>query len=299
MKTFKSFLILSFLLSSFICKAQWLTNGDNKLYTSNKVGIGTNTPREIFEINGSFVQSPNAFLYLGHIDTNDTRLRISTNSTYGAYVDYSHKLFIRKSDHTPIVTLAENGNIGIGTNTPREKIDLNGNLSQPPGQFLFLGYDEENNSRLRISTNSISGAYLDYSPDLYFRTGSEINVMTLKATGNVGIGVAYPNHKLEVAGTIRAQEIKIEATNWPDYVFSKDYQLPSLSEVSKHIKENSYLPGIPSAKEVEENGINLSEMNAKLLQKIEELTLYVIQQQEEILELRTAVKVIQRQANNQ
>jgi hypothetical protein len=95
--------------------------------------------------------------------------------------------------------------------------------------------------------------------------------------GNVGIGTATPNAKLAVNGNIRAKEIKVETANWPDYVFAKDYELPSLTDTENHIKEKGHLPGIPSAEEVKANGIELGEMNAKLLKKIEELTLYLIE----------------------
>ncbi len=88
-------------------------------------------------------------------------------------------------------------------------------------------------------------------------------------------------NKLDVAGTIRAEEVKVE-TGWADYVFHEDYELKSLSEVSSYIEENHHLPGIPTAEEVAENGIKLGEMNAKLLEKIEELTLYLIEQNEKI-----------------
>ncbi|WP_214228807.1 hypothetical protein [Pedobacter sp. B4-66] len=97
--------------------------------------------------------------------------------------------------------------------------------------------------------------------------------------GNVGIGTATPNAKLAVNGNIRAKEIKVETANWPDYVFAKDYQLPSLQETEQHIKEKGHLPGIPSAEEVKANGVDLGEMNAKLLKKIEELTLHQIEQE--------------------
>jgi hypothetical protein len=88
------------------------------------------------------------------------------------------------------------------------------------------------------------------------------------AQGNVGVGTPDPKgYKLAVNGKVRAQEIKVEAANWPDYVFAKDYVLPSLKETEKHIQDNGHLPGIPSAAEVKSNGMDLGEMNAKLLQK--------------------------------
>jgi len=99
--------------------------------------------------------------------------------------------------------------------------------------------------------------------------------------GNVGIGTTTPNTKLAVNGNIRAHEVKVETANWPDYVFAKDYKLPSLKETETHIKQKGHLPGIPSAEEVKANGIELGEMNAKLLKKIEELTLYLIELKKE------------------
>lgn len=103
--------------------------------------------------------------------------------------------------------------------------------------------------------------------------------------GNIGLGTANPlGWRLAVNGNIRAKEVKVE-TSWADFVFEKGYALPSLEEVEAHIKEKGHLKDIPSAAEVSENGIQLGEMNSKLLQKIEELTLYLIQQNKTIEEL--------------
>ena len=107
-------------------------------------------------------------------------------------------------------------------------------------------------------------------------TISSYNLLT---SGSVGIGTTNTDgYKLAVNGIIRAKEIKVES-DWADFVFKKDYKLPSLKEVETHINKNGTLPGIPSESEVKANGVNLAETNALLLQKIEELTLYTIQQQ--------------------
>ena len=103
--------------------------------------------------------------------------------------------------------------------------------------------------------------------------------------GNVGIGTSLPTHKLSVNGTIRSKEVIVEMANWPDYVFASDYKLPHLHEVEKHIIENKHLPNIPKASEIEDGGLYLGDVQKKMMEKIEELTLYIIQQNK-ILEVQ-------------
>ncbi|MHA4894136.1 hypothetical protein ACXZ1K_05235 [Pedobacter sp. PWIIR3] len=106
--------------------------------------------------------------------------------------------------------------------------------------------------------------------------------------GGVGINTtAVPSgYKLAVAGNMVAESVKVKLQGaWPDYVFAKEYELPSLQATEQHIKDNGHLPGIPSAAEVKANGLDLGEMNAKLLQKIEELTLHLIEQTKSIKDL--------------
>ncbi len=109
--------------------------------------------------------------------------------------------------------------------------------------------------------------------------------------GNIGIGTKNPDQKLTVKGKIHAEEILVDTQiPFPDYVFNSDYQLMPLKEVEQFVKNNHHLPQIPTAGEVLDKGLNLGEMQTKLLQKIEELTLYVIQQQKEIEELKNKIQ---------
>lgn len=118
--------------------------------------------------------------------------------------------------------------------------------------------------------------------------------------GNVGIGTTDPKgYKLAVAGNMIAESVKVQLqSGWPDYVFSRDYQLPSLQQTEKHIKDKGHLPGIPSAAEVKANGIDVGEMNAKLLQKIEELTLHLIEQGKGYKALQKEVKLLKMELHN-
>lgn len=104
--------------------------------------------------------------------------------------------------------------------------------------------------------------------------------------GNVGIGTSNTrDNKLAVNGDIRAQEVKVEVANWPDYVFDRDYPLLELTALETYIHKNGHLPEIPSASEITADGLSLGATDAKLLKKIEELTLYIIRQNKTIQQL--------------
>jgi hypothetical protein len=128
---------------------------------------------------------------------------------------------------------------------------------------------------------------------LVFRTNNT-EKMTILSNGFVGIGTATaPSDtatKLAVKGTIRAIKLKVTQTGWADYVFEKDYKLMSLTELEAYIKKHQHLPGIPTTATVEKNGTDVAEIQATLLKKIEELTLYIIEQQKQIEELKKQMK---------
>jgi hypothetical protein len=109
--------------------------------------------------------------------------------------------------------------------------------------------------------------------------------------GSVGIGTTNPEAKLTVKGKIEASEIQVkDISTIPDYVFKPDYKLMPLNHIEEFVKQNQHLPDVPSEKEFKEKGMNMVEMNALLLKKIEELTLYVIEQNKHITDQNTQLQ---------
>lgn len=134
-------------------------------------------------------------------------------------------------------------------------------------------------SVVTVTESDSSSNWIQNGNDIYFDSG------------NVGIGTDSPGiYALAVNGNIRSKELKVETANWPDYVFAEDYNLPTLEEVQKQIDMNGHLINIPSAKEIEVNGLELGEMNRLLLHKIEELTLYILQREKRIQVLEKKFK---------
>jgi len=127
----------------------------------------------------------------------------------------------------------------------------------------------------------------NYMFSLRYNVTDYFNILN---NGNIGIGIINPTNKLDVNGTIHSKEVKVDMIGWSDFVFKKEYNLPTLAEIEKHINEKGHLENIPNEEEVLKNGINLGEMNAKLLQKIEELTLYMINQNKSIEALKEESK---------
>jgi hypothetical protein len=213
------------------------------------------------------------------------------------------------------------GNIGIGQYTPREKLDVNGNIiwSGFKGgnvRALNTGYSGVNYGgigyNVDFTTSSgifnrplpdassymefTNGGFRFYGNSGHVNTdgvtldggGNNLNLFAVIASnGDVGIGTATPREKLSVNGKIRAHEVKVETANWPDYVFEDNYKRKTLAEIEKFIKTNKHLPEVPSAKEVEKNGLELGEMNKILLKKIEELTLHLIEKDNRLRKIET------------
>nr|WP_319571004.1 hypothetical protein [uncultured Draconibacterium sp.] len=276
--------------------------------TNNNIGIGTNSPNGKLDIKlGGWANMP-SLLFDQEGDHPSIRLYRPTGivnpyTTFPWWIENNKNLVFKsgktaeigKELVTTLVTFTPEGKVGIGTETPVGSLDINpgGWLNMP--KISFNQTNDHPSIRLYRPTGN-GNPYTAYpwwienKKNLVFKTGStaEIgkesvsSIVTFTTGGKVGIGIENPDVELAVNGTIHAQEIKVDMTGWSDFVFKNDYDLKSLDETEQFISRNGHLPDIPNEKEVEKDGINLGEMDAKLLQKIEELTLYLIEQNKRI-----------------
>jgi hypothetical protein len=201
---------------------------------------------------------------------------------------------------TPNMLITDTGGVGIGTASPAAMLHITGASA---GTNMVLDNGAPGDNWFQIRSNGVSKGYLGYlssgSAGLAFlnSAGSAAANMLITDTGRVGIGTTSPQHLLHVAGTIGAQEVIVSSTG-ADYVFEPGYRLAPLGEVADYIKANHHLPEIPSAKDVEEKGVGLGEMQSKLLAKIEELTLHMIAAEKENGELRERIARLERGGDN-
>mgnify|MGYP006916078850 FL=1 len=250
----------------------------------NGIGTGTDTPvldQQSWNLVGNILSGTSNKLG----STNAYLVRICTNNTERIFIDTTGKVGINTT--LPLQKLhVLDGNILISRSTPRELGSTNGTIyfgdvvdaSEPYGKW-----------GIEYVSSQQEGYGLNFwKPWVTGQNGGNFYLF-LADSGNVGIGTNNPQAKLAVNGGILAREIRVSvaSSDWPDYVFDENYELMSLKDLDAYVKANKHLPGVPSASELEEQGdVDLGEMNAVLLGKVEELTRYVIDLQKQIDEMK-------------
>jgi len=257
------FLSLSIAMLFNFANAQWTLDQLGRLSSSNQgVGIGPTTT--------------------GFHHFNFTDNIVTDSWWFGLKSDNNKDIFSVKYDYNTT-------NVWIGLqNRLGEELFKASTFGSDDSMFLHM---PQADSRLIIG--QYGGYLLSEGHKLVVKDGSAKIEGDFFSTGSIGIGTmsfvdGNDTYKLSVDGKVRAHGVKVY-TDWADYVFEDDYELPTLEEVEQHIKEKGHLKDIPSAEEVEENGIEIGEMNKLLLQKIEELTLYTIELKKEIEELKSKI----------
>ncbi len=279
------------------------------LYSNGNVGIGTMTPDNKLQVNGG--------LKIGQGNTATER---NTNVLYFGDEDYV-KIGEFDADNMLSFTASKycfnTGNVGIHTTTATYPLDINGEvfiravdidpvsnwnncylywaahnlvMGTPPGTPAHNSIDLKPGGTTAISEPLFSRLRM-YTATSTNQQTQKIELCTenncwFNNNGNFGIGTSSPTHKLDVRGTIRANEVLVNIPSGADFVFENGYQLMPLDELSEYVQQNKHLPEVKSAGEMEQEGVTMGEFQIQLLQKVEELTLYILQQQEEINSLK-------------
>lgn len=277
--------------------------GVGKLMTfavNGYVGVGTTNPVEKFQVGNSMTFHDGGHKVIGFLfqpsnggdldktkhgaefrfDPKNGKIRLGISSTVTSAPEAR-------------LTITNQGYVGIATSSPREKLSIGNAFQFHDGGHDIIGmlYVPSTGQDLDTKKYSAEIRFDGTNGNLRLGTSSALvggpsTHMTINRLGKVGIGtMSTGSHKLAVEGSIGAREIKVEVGTWSDFVFEENYDLPSLKEIEAFIQENGHLQGIPSAEEAINEGIYLGEMNAKLLQKIEELTLYTLEQEKKIEKL--------------
>ena len=305
---------------------QWQNGSGNVLANvtaAGNLGIGVTNPWAKLDVrttgangadqNALNIQNPSTAAYSTvSMQLSSGATSFSTISNQRDNLGSGSTLILQTTDNSgtiqPRMYINKDGGVGIGSQNYPGKLTVT-SLTQGDGIWV-AGSGNSNVALLNNMTPGSWNAITQNGDKMILWKGSSMDNtdagglvlgpwsntatgMRIGSNGNVGIGTnktAGTDYKLYVELGIRTRKIKVDQTTWADYVFETDYDLPTLNEVEQFIQNNKHLPGVASAKEVREKGLDLGENQAVLLKKIEELTLYVIQLQKEMDELKKKIK---------
>lgn len=332
-RTFPCFSL--FVIFSLSGRAQpWLAGipTSSIYYSAGNVGIGTNNPAANLQVTGTLSVNGGAGHELrggggtGAQFVGGYGSPISGRFIFGDASGWKFHFSIKDANAviTDLMTLQDNGNVGIGSTNPQTRLDLGdlrfGPISAFPaegsiGETVWGNYiigDVNNLQRLRMGVSNDGSTRAEIFLDNSNRQDGTISLKTIYGAGGaqtrmfidgngiVGINTTNINtsYRLWVEGAIRTRQVTVDQSAWPDYVFKPTYRLPSLDSVAAYIKAHGHLSGIPTAQEVAEKGVNLGENQAAMVKKIEELTLYNIQLEEKLKALEATVQKLTERVDN-
>ena len=255
------------LVGGTVTSPSW-ANGPNKLFSECPevlVGIGTSAPTRNLDVVGVAKVS-------SHIWSNGSL-------SVGADMNTFSKCFIANTNRTAAIQVKATGN------------------TQPYQRLLFLEYNNADTKIMEVTNTSTNRSPFVLKADGGMDIDNGVtNILHLGTDGMFSISNnTRKTFVVEANGLTRARKIKVDADVWADYVFEEDYKLMPLADVENFLKEHKHLPSIPSEKVMKEEGIDLAEMNVKMMEKIEELTLYLIQQNKELEKVKAELETLKGQ----
>lgn len=259
--------------------SSFLSNGQNTFPTTGNTGIGTTNPQNSLEIVETSKTNGNLKLSTGKVilgNSNDFiyngEYRSKIISDGGLYINSTHPYIhihsssndVKARSHAVIATAVGDTFFSNVSKMGDIVFKMQTSNGQYGGYLIFANEIKNKNNGFKFTTTAPNETYASTK-------------LIITNNGNVGIGTETPDAKLAVNGDIHSKEVRIDLNNWPDYVFDQNYNLPTIAQTEQHIKEKGRLINMPSAETIETKGLELGEITRLQQEKIEELTLYIIE----------------------